>query len=451
MGRIIIPYKPREAFIPYHESDKRFCLTVAHRRCGKTVARINKLIRKAIECTLPNPRFGYLAPFYVQAKDIAWNYLKHYSAPLLEYGGKVNEAELSVVLPHNNATIRLYGAENADRMRGVYWDGLVGDETQNISKHVLTQVIMPALADRGGWLDVAGTPKGWNNLLGELYKEAQANPDDWFMQVLRASETGILSEKELAIQRKLLTDSEYEQEFECSFNAAILGAIYGKWMAAADKEGRITNRVKHDHEYPVYTAWDLGRTDSTVIWFYQLTPNEVLIIDYYEFYGEGIGHYCDVLKSKPYKYHTHFVPQDAKAKLQAANGRSIIEQARKDHDVILTMLPETTHANRHAAARRILPICWFNGELCAEGVEGLFSYHYQYNADLQIFGNKPEHDWSSNPATAFELLARACADKVTTVKQLKDQEIRNTFFRLRRENNLEALDPYRVKPMGKRK
>src|SRR4051812_613665 len=109
MGRLIIPYKPREIFLPYHASDKRFSVTVAHRRAGKTVARINKLIRKAVECPLHNPRFGYLAPYWVQAKDIAWLYLKHYCAPLIALGGKTNESELSVTLPHNNALIKLYG------------------------------------------------------------------------------------------------------------------------------------------------------------------------------------------------------------------------------------------------------------------------------------------------------------------------------------------------------
>ena len=161
MGTIVIPYKPREVFRQYHATVARWCLTVAHRRAGKTVARINKLIRKAVECNKPNPRYGYLAPYYVQAKDIAWAYLKHYCAPLIALGAKVNESELSITLPHNNAIIKLYGAENAERMRGLYFDGIVVDEGQGIKKGVLTQIILPALADREGWLDVSGTPRGW--------------------------------------------------------------------------------------------------------------------------------------------------------------------------------------------------------------------------------------------------------------------------------------------------
>src|SRR4051812_10677241 len=93
---VVIPYRPRDVFLPYHASDSRFTCTVAHRRAGKTVARINKLIKKAVQCTLPDPRYAYIAPYYVQAKDIAWNYLLHYTAPILELGGKINQSELSV-------------------------------------------------------------------------------------------------------------------------------------------------------------------------------------------------------------------------------------------------------------------------------------------------------------------------------------------------------------------
>lgn len=450
MSQIIIPYKPRLAFVPYHQSNHRYALTVAHRRAGKTVARINKLVRKAIECPLLNPRFGYLAPFYVQAKDIAWLYLKYYCAPLLAHGGKVNESELSITLPHNNAIIKLYGAENADRMRGLYFDGIVADEAQGMKMSVLTQIIYPTLVDRQGWLDVSGTPKGWSNLLGELYKTAKADPDEWFLQVLRASETDILPEDELQKQKKLMPENEYEQEYECSFDAAITGAVYGKWMAEADKEGRLTDRVKWDTAYPVFTAWDLGYDDATAIWFYQVGPNEILYIDYYEHSGEDIGHYCGILKAKPYRYHVHYVPQDAGQKIMAAGGRSIVEQAWKDHGVKLMIVPETTHANRNAAGRLTLPRAFFAETDCAKGIEALRNYQYEYDEDLKIFRSKPRHDWSSHAASAFELSACMWSKKSVTQEQLDDNALVAKFHRVRSENKLDKKDPYRVKPLRKR-
>lgn len=449
MSKIIIPYKPRDIFLAYHQAKQRFSITIAHRRAGKTVARINKLIKAAVTCQRPNPRFAYLAPFYVQAKDIAWLYLKHYAGPLLQIGGQANESELSVTLPGNNAVIKLYGAENAERMRGLYFDGIVVDEAQGIRKSVLTQVLLPSLADRQGWLDLSGTPKGWSNLLGETYKMARDDPD-WFVQVLKASETGILPEEELARQRSLMSDNEYAQEFECSFDAAISGSVYGKWIGDAEQSGRITNAVKHDPEYPVYTAWDLGFDDATAIWFYQIGHGELLFIDYYEFNGEGIGHYCDYLASKDYRYaDTHYVPHDAAHKVMAAGGRSIVEQAR-DFGVRMSVIPATSQQNSIEAARMTLPRCWFNSESCKDGIDALRNYHYEYDEDKKMYRVKPLHDWSSHGCDAFALASRVWSDSVKTVKKMDDEAKVANFHRLRREHKLDMVDPYRLKPRRKK-
>lgn len=404
MARIIeIPYKPREAFRPYHQTGKRYCLTVAHRRAGKTVARINKLIRKAVECNKANPRFGYLAPFFVQAKDIAWLYLLHYAGPLIELGGKINASELSVTLPHNNATIRLYGAENAERMRGLYFDGLVLDEAQDIAPYVLTQIILPALADRGGWLDASGTPKGWTNLLGQLAKLAKDN-DEWFFQTLRASETGILPPDELARLKKLMLDNEYEQEMECSFDAAITGAYYGKEINQAQADGRI-GAVPYDHSMPVYTAWDLGYDDDTAIWFFQVTYGEIRLIDYYANSGENVAHYAKVIKDKCYRYGRHWLPHDARPKTLAANGRSILEQLMDMGVKPCGITPELSVQDGIQAVRKTLPKCWFDAKATESGLDALRQYQREWDDDKKMYRDKPRHDWTSHAADAFRYLS----------------------------------------------
>jgi len=476
MGRLVIPYRPRDIFQSYHASVCRFSLTIAHRRAGKTVARINKLIRKAIECDKPNPRFGYLAPYYVQAKDIAWLYLKYYSAPLLEMGGKANESELTITFPHNNAIIKLYGAENAERMRGLYFDGIVVDEGQDIKKSILTSIILPALADRQGWLDVSGTPKGWANLLGELYKLALANTKEWFVQLLKASETGVLPQEELDRQKSLMSINEYEQEFECSFEAAIKGAVYAKWISQIREKGQITN-VAHDSEYPVYTAWDLGYDDATAIVFYQIGVGEIFIIDYYESNLEDIKHYCEVLAGKEivvderdndtgevlnwhygmeleehkhraaYSYHTHNAPHDAANKVMAAGGRSVLAQAAK-FGVRMNVFPATSHQNNQEALRATLPRCWISGKL-VDLVDSLVHYHYKWNEDLSTYSREPVHDFSSHACDAMELMARAWRENVVTTKDMAVQAQINKFHRLRAENKLDSGDPYRIKPMRK--
>lgn len=397
--QIVIPYKPRDAFRPYHESQKRYSLTVAHRRAGKTVARINRLIREAAVCDKENPRFGYLAPFYIQAKDIAWNYLKQYSQPILTIGGKVNESELSITFPHNGAQIRLYGAENAERLRGLYFDGIAADEAQDIAPQALTQIIMPALADRQGWLDLSGTPKGWGNLLGETYKKAQAD-ESWFVQVLRASETGILDAQELQRLRSMMPENEYLQEFECSFDAAITGAYYAPELQKAESDGRVSG-VPYDPMLKVNTAWDLGISDSTAIWFYQQVGREIRVIDYLEASGHGLDYYAGELDKRGYLYGRHFAPHDIAVR-ELGTGKSRLEIAGS-LGIRFTPLPSLPVADGVSAARLTIARCWFDKAKCATGLDALRQYRERRD-EKRGLNLGPLHDWTSHAADAFRYL-----------------------------------------------
>lgn len=397
IAEVVIPYSPRDAFRPYHDSVSRYCLTVAHRRAGKTVARINKLIRSGASCTKNAPRFGYLAPYYIQAKDIAWAYLKQYSAPIIRAtNGKINESELSVVFGHNGAQIRLYGAENAERLRGLYFDGIAADEAQDIAPSALTQVIMPALSDRQGWLDMSGTPKGWGNLLGETFKRAQDDPE-WFVQVLKASQTGIIPQGELDRLRKAMPENEYLQEFECSFDAAITGAYYAKELAKAEEDGRISG-VPYDPMAKTYTAWDLGISDSMSIWFMQTAGREIRVIDYYEAAGHGLGHYVNVLTQKGYNYAGHYGPHDIQVR-ELGSGKSRWEIAR-ELGVTFTVVPQMSVADGINAARMTIPRMWFDAKKCSLGIDALRQYREKVDEKRGV-ALGPLHDWTSHAADAF--------------------------------------------------
>lgn len=397
--RIVIDYKPRECFQPYHQSDKRFALTVAHRRAGKTVARINKLIRAAASTKIEAPRFGYLAPYYIQAKDIAWNYLQAYCRPILEMGGKVNQSELSVTFAHNGAQIRLYGAENAERLRGLYFDGIVCDEAQDIAPTALTQVIMPALADRKGWLDMSGTPKGWGNLLGQTYKQALENPD-WYCQVLKASDTGLIDADELLRLRSMMPFNEYMQEFECSFDAAITGSYYAAEIQKATDEGRIS-RVPYDLALKVNTAWDLGVSDSTSIWFYSQVGREIRILDYYEASGYGLDHYAKVLDQKGYLYGKHYAPHDIQVR-ELGTGKSRWDIA-KGLGITFQTLPADSVKDGIDLARMMISRMWFDEKKCAIGIDALRQYREKRDEKRGIELG-PLHDWTSHAADAFRYL-----------------------------------------------
>src|ERR1044072_3969953 len=195
--RVVLPYAPRPAFAPYHERTERFAGIVAHRRFGKTVGTLNDMIKRAILCPLENGRYAYIAPLFNQAKDVAWMYLKHYAGPLL--ASAPNETELRVDLL-NGARIRLYGADNPDRLRGIYLDGVVLDEYADMHPGIWGEVIRPLLVDRHalhadcGWGTFIGTPRG----RGAVWEISQRAGDDqkWFSMMLRASETGVLPQSE---------------------------------------------------------------------------------------------------------------------------------------------------------------------------------------------------------------------------------------------------------------
>ena len=237
------------------------------------------------------PRFAYLAPYYRQAKNVAWDYLKRFTREIDDI--RHHETELRCDFP-NGARITLYGADFPDRLRGLYFDGIVLDEFAQMEPRIWSEVIRPALADRLGWAVFIGTPRG-RNAFWKLYDRARRDKD-WFTAIYRASETGLIGGKELAAARKEMSEEEYEQEFECSFEAPLSGSYYGKLMAQVESTQRI-REVPWDPALPVTTAWDLGIGDSTAIWFCQQLGAEVRLIDYLECSGVGLDYYAKACRS----------------------------------------------------------------------------------------------------------------------------------------------------------
>lgn len=214
------PYK-HQAAASALMSTVRFLVLVWHRRAGKTVFAVLKLVVAALLCKRPRGRFGYIAPLLKQAKGVAWDYLKHYTKPVP--GCTVNEAELSVTLP-NGARIRLFGADNPDSLRGDYFDGVVCDEVADMKPEVWGEVVRPMLADREGWALFIGTPKGIN-LFSDLYHQAAAGLEGWAADLKRAQDTDVISAAELDAARVSMSPSQFAQEFECDFAAAVANAM----------------------------------------------------------------------------------------------------------------------------------------------------------------------------------------------------------------------------------
>lgn len=407
--RIILPYAPRTLQLQIHDNLKRFNVLVCHRRFGKTVLAVNQLIKSALTCPQESPRCSYIAPLFAQAKTVAWDYLKRFTDPIP--GMRANEAELRVDLP-NGARISLYGADNPDRLRGLYHDDVVLDEYADMSPRTWSEAIRPALADRGGSATFIGTPKG-RNQFWEVYDQATRD-EKWYTALFKASETGILNKEELDDARMSMTPEQYAQEFECSFQAALIGAYYSKEIAELETEKRITS-VSWDRGLPVYTAWDLGMDDSTAIWFVQMVGTDIRFIDYYENSGCALDHYVKVLNEKPYNYKSHYLPHDTKVR-ELGTGKSRVETLES-----LGLVPEVCALQSIEdginAVRLMLGRSWFDNDKCRQGLEALRQYQREWDDKLRTFKNRPRHDWSSHASDALRGFAMALPENVTRYKK----------------------------------
>ncbi len=244
----VIPYQPRypQTLIHPQLETHRFCVLVTHRQMGKTVCAVNHLLKSALINTRPAPRYFYVAPLLKQAKMIAWDYFKRYSAPIP--GVKINEAELCITLP-TGAKIWVAGADNPDALRGTYADGVALDEYAQIKPGVFDEIIRPMLLSRGGWTLFTGTPKGQNafyDLFTYAQKAARQQPDLWWCGVYPADTTGVIAPDELERIRQATPANVFRQEYLCDFAAScdnvlipvdVVSAAFQRHYGAAEVAG----------------------------------------------------------------------------------------------------------------------------------------------------------------------------------------------------------------------
>lgn len=406
---IEIPYAPRPLQLAIHAAldAYRWVVAVCHRRFGKTVLAINQLQKAALTCTKKRPRFAYIAPTYRQGKAIAWDYMKYYAAVVP--GVKFNESELRIDFP-NGSQIRIYGADNPDSLRGIYLDGVVLDEYGLMPPGIFSEVVRPLLADRLGWALFIGTPSGKNQFYDVIHGDGKEwvgakNDPAWFFVEYKASQTGLMPAAELASARQSMTADEYDQEWECSFEASVKGAVFAREVLQAREAGRLT-RVPYDPALPVDTDWDLGVGDNCAIWFSQTVrgTGEIRLIDYCQDNGKGLDFYKKVLDAKPYAYGNHWAPHDIAAR-EITSAKKRIDAAR-DLGLNFMISPRVEHLEDGIhAARMLFPRCYFDAQNCAQGLECLQNYRWDYNVRIQGFTHLPVHNWASHGADAFKGLS----------------------------------------------
>lgn len=388
------------------DSGKKRAVLVWHRRAGKEKTCWNYLIMQACKKV---GIYYYFFPHFSQGRKILWDgvdkqgfrLLNHLPPELVE--GHPNSTEMKIRLK-NGSLIQIIGTNNIDSLVGTNPCGCVFSE-YSLQDPTAWQLIRPILVENEGWAVFNFTPRGANHAK-DLYTMASHNPD-WFCELLTVDHTRVVSQSDIQKERDDgMSEDFIQQEFYCSFTLGVEGSYYAKYIEEARADERI-GRLPWAKQSRVYTAWDLGYGDSTSIIFYQLAGNEIHIIDYYENHGEGLPHYAQVLKEKPYIYAEHFAPHDIES--HAFSSGMSAKEVGADLGIRFITLP-TLKLRLEAgieALRGLFPRIWINGPECKQLIKCLENYRKEFDPRLEVYKSVPRHDKYSHGADAARYMAIA--------------------------------------------
>lgn len=440
--RIRLPnqWQPRPYQRPlwdYLERGGKRAIEIAHRRWGKD----DVILHRAAVAAHERPAtYWHCLPEYAQARKAIWNAVNPHNgirrideAFPHELRENTNDQEMFIRFK-SGSTWQVIGSDRYNGLVGAGVAGVVFSEWA-LCNPASWGYISPMMRENNGWAAFITTPRGRNHAKS-MYEMALSNPG-WFAEISSVTDTKRFTEAEL--EEILQTDyvsmfgedigrAQFEQEYLCSFNAAILGAFYAREMVNVRKEGRVVD-IEAIPDRPVHRAWDIGVRDDTSIWWFQMVGTQVYILDCYTANGVGVDHYATVIEERK-KQHgwtdgTDFVPHDARVK-EWGTGRTRVEtmQGLGLHPQVVSQASKLDGIN---AVRKTLPRCVFHPRTEAEGMSALEQYRREWDDDKKAFKENEIHDWASHLADAFRYMAMgwrelpaAKADKPKPIYAVED-------------------------------
>lgn len=392
MTDLVLPIQLRKHQMEVLQTLPRFTTLLAHRRWGKTTLAIFILLIKAMTCPHKRPQVHYYAPSFSQAKRVAWAALKEVVNPIP--GVTLHEGDLKVTLP-NGGIIQLGSADNPDSSRGIYSDFVVLDEPAQMPPTIWTQVLRPALSDRKGGMLAIGTPNGRSGLFYDLFNIAEKE-EDWAAWIYKASQTGIIDEYELKAAKSAMSQAEYEQEFECSWDAAVRGAYYAEVMNRVPMQKIVVDRTQ-----PVFVAMDLGISDATACWYFQLDGDLIKVFKYEEYTNTGLPDILTNMQPKPSQL---ICPHDIR--VRSLSTGITREETIRNLGMDVHVAPKQRVLDGIELTRQLLERCVFDPEGCSTGIEALRHYRSDWDDRKGVLSLNPVHDWSSHGADSMRTLAQ---------------------------------------------
>jgi len=403
-------FEPREYqldFLRAMDRDIRRAVLVWHRRSGKEITCFNYMIKDAWYHRVGT--YVYFFPTTTLGRRILWDGVDKDGRKILDYipkeiiEGNVNNVEMKVKLV-NGSIIQIIGSDQVINV-GINPVGCVFSEF-SLQDPKCWNFIRPILRENGGWAVFNFTPRGKNHAY-DLYLMAQHNPE-WFCQRLSIKDTGVLNEQDMERERQEgMSEHLIQQEYYCSFDQGAEGAYYAKYLNEAELQGRITN-VPHDPHAAVHTYWDIGVSDYTVILLAQNIGKEIHIIDMYTNQGEGLSNYVAWLRKqeslKGYNYGDHFAPHDIQVRELGSGAQSRIQIA-KELGINFKVTPNLSINEGIELVRGSFPRLWIDTNNCKFLLKSVENYHKSFNERLNVYSDKPTHDWSSHACDSLRYLA----------------------------------------------
>ena len=411
------PYQ--QDLIDYFRAGGRKACEIWHRKAGKD--RVATFIESELAMQRPG-LYWHALPKYEEARKVIWDAIMPTGQRLVEWAFprsvcKHLDHEMKVIIPTIDGKQSIWQPVGTDN-----YDGLVGAFPRHItwSEYALgspnaRNFLRQALAMNDGTELVITTPRGYNHAY-DLAQYAKDHPETWHYSLLTVDDTNIVPQGVLDEERRTMPDELFRQEYYCDWSAANVGSILGRYVEAAEKEGRITDEVEYDPQgAPIEISSDIGRRHISAWWFWQPQVDGFTLVDYDEDSGldaeEWIARLQDKLAGR--QLGKVWLPHDARAKTFAAK-HSAVEQflAGFGHDKVGVVPQSKLKGHAINAGQVVLRRCRFHKTLCEKGLAALRSWQYKYDDDLKQYSKEPLQDWSCDAADAYCEGAKVMQERV---------------------------------------
>jgi phage terminase large subunit len=295
---------------------------------------------------------------------------------------------------------------NADSIKSLEaYDIAWVEEAQTLSAMSL-ELLRPTIRKEGSELWFGWNPRNRTDAVDMFFRKnphpdavsVQVNWRDnpWFPEVLRKER-----------DHDFATDPDAAEHVWEGGYGLQAGAILGRWVGNAEKEGRIGDHVEYEpNGAPIEISSDIGFRDTASWWFWQRRIGGFGLLDYDEDSGLEAQEWIPRLQERlTMRGWTNlgkiYLPHDARNKTFQSKHTALEQFLSAFGGDKVAIVPVATKSDRINAARTVIRKCEFHETNCERGLDGLRAWEYEWNPDLQVFMKEPKHNWASHPSDGF--------------------------------------------------